>query len=342
MNTSPVRVGIIGAGRIGRVHAQALATRIDDARVEMISDVRLEAARQAAAEFRIPKATEDYREILRSPEISAVLICSPTDTHATLIEEASAAGKHIFCEKPIDLSLARIEAALAAVKKAGVKLQVGFNRRFDPNFRKIAEGIRAGKIGVPHLVRITSRDPQPPPLEYVQASGGLFLDMTIHDFDMARYIIQDEPEEVFAVAGNLIDPSIQKAGDVDTAVVTLKYRSGALCTIDNSRKAVYGYDQRVEVLGSKGCMKKENNTPTRAQFWDADGQHEDLPLFFFLERYTESYVSELREFVDCVRNDREPSCSGRDGLQAVILGLAAKRSLDEKRPVRVSEIGLGE
>ena len=333
-----VKIGVIGAGRIGRVHSEAMAFRIPEAQIEMISDIRIEAAKSAAADYRIPKAVEDYREILRNPDISAVAICSSTDTHARIIEEAAAAGKHIFCEKPIDLSLEKIRSALSAVKKAGVKFQVGFNRRFDPNFKKIADEIRSGKIGTPHIVRITSRDPSPPPMDYVKVSGGIFLDMTIHDFDMARFIIADEIDEVFVHAGCLIDPAIQQAGDVDTAVVSLKYKSGAFCTIDNSRKAVYGYDQRLEVFGSKGCLVTENNTPTRTQFWDASAQKRDLPLVFFLERYTDSYVAEIREFVDCVLTGKEPSCGGKDGLQAVILGLAAKKSFAERRPVKISEI----
>ena len=193
--------------------------------------------------------------------MDAVIICSSTDTHSKIIEEAAAHGKHIFCEKPIDLDLKKIENALKAVDKAKVTLQVGFNRRFDPNFKKIRESILEGKIGTPQIVRITSRDPSPPPLEYVKVSGGIFLDMTIHDFDMARFIAGEEVDEVFVHGANLIDPAIKKAGDIDTAVVSMKYKSGALCTIDNSRKAVYGYDQRLEVFGSKGCLISETTLP---------------------------------------------------------------------------------
>jgi myo-inositol 2-dehydrogenase/D-chiro-inositol 1-dehydrogenase len=333
-----LKLGIIGAGRIGRVHAETLAFRIPQAEVLMVSDVRLEAAKKLAADFQVPKAFEDYHEILNDKEIQAVLICSSTDTHSRISIEAAQAGKHIFCEKPVDLDLAKIEAALDAVKKAGVKFQVGFNRRFDPNFKHIGDLIRQEKIGVPHIVRITSRDPGPPPPEYVKVSGGMFLDMTIHDFDMARYIINDEVEEVMAWGQNLIDPEIKKAGDIDTAVVTLKYKSGALCTIDNSRKAVYGYDQRLEVLGSRGCLITSNNKPNNTQLWDDQAQKSELPLFFFLERYTDSFIAEMREFVDCVLNDREPSVGGVDGLKSVVLGLTALKSLKENRPVKVSEI----
>jgi len=334
---SSVKLGIIGAGRIGRVHAKALTHQVPMAKVEMISDVRSEAAQGAAEEFRIPKACEDYHEILKS-DVDGVIICSSTDTHSRILEEAAAHGKHIFCEKPIDLDITKIENALKAVDQAGVALQIGFNRRFDPNFKKIKDSISEGKIGTPQIVRITSRDPSPPPIDYVKVSGGMFLDMTIHDFDMARFITGEEIEEVFVHGANLVDPHIEKAGDIDTAVVSIKYKNGALCTIDNSRKAVYGYDQRLEVFGSKGCLLSENNTPTRTQLWDATGQREELPLFFFLQRYMESYVSEMQEFVSCVSKGEKPSCSGYDGLVAVVVGLAAKKSLAEKRPVKIQEI----
>jgi myo-inositol 2-dehydrogenase/D-chiro-inositol 1-dehydrogenase len=266
------------------------------------------------------------------------VICSSTDTHSRIIEEAAAHGKHIFCEKPVDLDLQKIKNALKAVEKAGVTLQVGFNRRFDPNFKKIRDSIVAGKIGTPQIVRITSRDPSPPQIEYVKVSGGIFLDMTIHDFDMARFISGEEVDEVFVHGANLVDPAIEKAGDIDTAVVSMKYKNGSLCTIDNSRKAVYGYDQRLEVFGSKGCLLSENNTPTRTQLWDSTGQSQDLPLFFFLQRYTDSYVAEMQEFVTCVGEGKKPSCSGKDGLIAVEIGLAAKKSYMEKRPVKIQEI----
>jgi myo-inositol 2-dehydrogenase / D-chiro-inositol 1-dehydrogenase len=336
--TRKVKLGIIGAGRIGRVHAETLAFRIPEAQVVAISDTRISAAQEAARDFHIPKATESHKDILGDREIDAVLICSSTDTHAPLILEAAAAKKHIFCEKPVDLTLAKIEACIAACDKAGVRLQVGFNRRYDPNFSRIATAIREGKIGTPQLVRITSRDPGPPPIDYVKVSGGLFLDMTIHDLDMARFIIQDEVDEVYAVGQNLIDPAIKAAGDVDTAVVVLKYKSGAVCTIDNSRKAVYGYDQRLEVFGSKGCLVAGNDTPTRTQLWDGEAQKTDLPLHFFLQRYTESYIGEMKDFIDCIVKNRAPTCSGKDGLASVVLGLAALKSCQEKRPVKLAEI----
>jgi myo-inositol 2-dehydrogenase/D-chiro-inositol 1-dehydrogenase len=333
-----LRVAVIGAGRIGKIHATNLATRLPDVELVAISDVRLESAQDAAKALRIPKALSDYHDFLNSKDIDAVVICSPTDTHARIIEEAAAAGKHIFCEKPIDLDLGIIHRALAAVAKAKVKFQVGFNRRFDPSFRKAAEAVRSGKLGTPHLVRITSRDPAPPPLDYVKVSGGLFLDMTIHDFDMARYLLGDEIDAVTTMASCLVDPQIGKAGDVDTAIVTLRYRNGAFGAIDNSRRAVYGYDQRVEVFGSKGCVTVSNSTPTNAGIWDAEGQHRDLPLNFFLERYQEAYLEEMRGFVSAVLDGKDTPVTGDDGLQAVLLGLAAKKSLELNRPVKISEV----
>ena len=333
-----VRIGVIGAGRIGKIHATNLAQRVPGATLAAISDPVPGAAKAAAEGLNIKLVTTDEREILESKEIDAVAICSPTDTHARLIEAAAARGKHVFCEKPIDLDLTVIRRALAAVKDAGIKLQVGFNRRFDPNFARAAALVREGKVGTPHLVRITSRDPGPPPLEYVKVSGGLFLDMTIHDFDMARFLVADEVVEVSAAAACLVDPKIGQAGDVDTAVVTLRYKNGAIGAIDNSRRAAYGYDQRVEVLGTGGCVAVGNDTPTRTSVWDGGGQHADPPLHFFLERYQEAYMREMRAFVSAVLEGKPVPVSGDDGLQAARIAVAAKRSAELGRPVKLSEV----
>ena len=269
----------------------------------------------------------------------SVAICSSTDTHAQMMIEAAAHGKHIFCEKPIALDLGLIAKALEAVRNSGVKLQIGFNRRFDSNHLKIWKLIREGKIGDPHILRITSRDPAPPPIGYVKLSGGIFLDMMIHDFDMARYLIGSEVEEVFTLAAVRIDPAIGKVGDLDTAVVSLKFDNGVIGTIDNSRKAVYGYDQRVEVFGSKGMVQTENKTPTSARVSGPEGVITDLPLYFFLERYTDSFVLEMREFIQCVVDGTEPTATGIDGEMSVKIGKAARLSYDEHRPVKVAEIG---
>ncbi len=275
---------------------------------------------------------------MQDKQIDAVVICSSTDTHAQMIEEAAAAGKHIFCEKPIALDLLKIDHALQAVDKASIKLQVGFNRRFDPSFKRVRDLVATGELGAPHILRITSRDPAPPPISYIKVSGGIFLDMAIHDFDMARYLMGSEVEQVYAAGAVLVDPEIGKAGDVDTAVTTLYFANGALGVIDNSRKAVYGYDQRVEVFGSAGMALVTNKTPDNVTRSDAAGVHSALPLYFFVERYAEAYVVEMLEFVQCIRENKTPSVTGVDGRIPVVMGYAAKKSFEEHRPVRLSEI----
>jgi myo-inositol 2-dehydrogenase/D-chiro-inositol 1-dehydrogenase len=330
-----ITIGLIGAGRIGRLHARNLAFHIPDAKVVTVSDVYLEAATQCAAECQIPKAVQAYREIMEDPRIEAIFICSSTDTHSQMICEGAEAGKHIFCEKPIDFDLNRIDKALQAVEKAGVKLQIGFNRRFDPSFKHARDLVSEGKIGMPHIIRITSRDPKPPSLDYVKVSGGLFLDMAIHDFDMCRYLTAEEVTEIYAIGTSLVDPEIGKAGDVDTAITMLTYQSGAFCTIDNSRKAVYGYDQRIEVFGSEGCIIVGNRTPHAGTLYTIESVQSALPLYFFLERYNESYIEETRQFIQCIKDDTPPPVTGIDGKIPVIMGLAAQQSLKEHRPVNV-------
>ncbi|MHB8874601.1 MAG: inositol 2-dehydrogenase [Myxococcaceae bacterium] len=334
---APLRIGVIGAGRIGIVHARTVAHRIPEARVVAIADPNLEAAKTLAASVGGPQATADYRELLSDAAIDAVAICSSTDTHAKILVEAAQAKKHVFCEKPLDLDLARIDSALAEVRKAGITLMVGFNRRFDPDFKRVREAIVAGAIGKPHLLRITSRDPNPPPPSYVKLSGGMFLDMTIHDFDMARFLF-GEVLEVSVAAAVLVDPAIGAAGDVDTAIITLKFENGALGAIDNSRKAVYGYDQRVEAFGSAGMAANQNRAEHTVVVADGKGLHAPLPLNFFMQRYTEAYEAEMRAFVECVQQGQPPPVNGDDGRKAIVLGYAAKKSLAEHRPVRLSEL----
>lgn len=335
--TSTVRLGLIGAGRIGRMHASNLAQRVPGAQLMAVADVYGEAARAVASEHGLD-AYDDHRRLLQRDDIDAVLICSSTDTHAQMMTEAAQAGKHIFCEKPIALDLARIDAALAAVDAAGVMLQIGFNRRFDPGFAAVRRAIAEGKVGRPEMVRITSRDPEPPPLEYVKVSGGIFLDMTIHDFDMARFLLDEEVVEVSAAGAVLVDPAIGEAGDIDTAIITLRYASGALGVIENSRRAVYGYDQRVEVFGSDGMASADNETAHRTRLCDGQGAHGPLPLFFFIERYTEAYIAEMVAFVRAIREGSPAPVSGHDGRQPVLMGHAAWKSYREGRPVRLSEI----
>ena len=334
-----LNIGVIGAGRIGKVHAATVAYRIPSARILAIADVNLAAAQQVAAQFGIPVASDDPAAILENKDIDAVFICSSTDTHAKFIEAAAAAGKHIFCEKPIALDLAVIDRALAAVAKAGVKLQIGFNRRFDANFGRVRQAIVTGEIGTPALLHIISRDPGPPPIAYVKVSGGMFMDMTIHDFDMARFLIGAEVEEVYTQAGMTVDPAIGEAGDVDTAVIMLKYANGVIGTIDNCRRASYGYDQRVEVLGSKGAIATANNYPNAATLSDGASVRRDLPLNFFMDRYTESFATEVTAFVDAVLHDKPTPVTGHDGRVPVVMGLAAGKSYREGRPVKLSEMG---
>ena len=339
MKTKRINLGMIGAGRIGRVHAESLTRRLAEAHLLTVADVNLAAAESCAQDFGIPQATNDYQTVLNDPAIEAVLICSSTTTHAPLIIAAAEAGKHIFCEKPIALDLTTIDQALAVVARAGVKLQIGFNRRFDSNFRHLRETVVSGGIGAPHLVRITSRDPAPPPLDYLKHSGGIFLDMTIHDFDLARFLIDAEIDEVYATGNVLIDPAIGVVGDLDTAVVTLHYTNGALGVIDNSRQAVYGYDQRAEVFGSAGSIEAANKTPYNTLHSTVGGVQSARPLYFFLKRSLAAYVAEWRAFIPVIHHDQPPLVSGHDGRMATLLGLAAWRSVHQKRPVKLTEIG---
>ena len=326
-----ITVGVLGAGRIGRLHTENLFS-MPGVRVKSIAD--------PYADFDAwpPPGIDtgvDPSLVLDDPEVQAVLICSPTPTHADFTEAAATAGKHVFCEKPIDLDPERIRRTLEVVDAAGVKLQVGFNRRFDPTFSRVRQAVIDGDVGDIHIVKITSRDPEAPPVEYVQSSGGIFLDMTIHDFDMVRFLTGSEVEEVHAMGAVLIDPAIGEAGDVDTAVTTLKMANGALAVIENSRQAVYGYDQRVEVFGSKGSAEAGNETANRVTLSGSDGVRSDTPLYFFLERYQTSFVTELEAFFACIRDDLEPPVGGRDGLMSVLVGLAAAKSMAENRPVKV-------
>jgi myo-inositol 2-dehydrogenase / D-chiro-inositol 1-dehydrogenase len=333
-----LKVGIIGAGRIGTVHARTIVNRVPEAAVAVIADPVRGLAEKLAAELGIPRVAADHREILRDPAIDAVLVCSSTDTHAAVVIEAARAGKQIFCEKPLDLDLARIDTVLEAVAKAGVKLMMGFNRRFDPDFAHVRSEVARGAVGRPHLLRITSRDPGPPPIEYVKVSGGMFMDMTIHDFDMARFVMGREVEEVYAATGVLVDPAIGEVGDVDTAIVTLRFAGGAIGAIDNSRRAVYGYDQRVEVFGTGGMVANANHSEHTVSHADAAGIHAPLPLNFFMQRYAAAYEAEIRAFVECVAKGTQPPVGGADARAATVIAYAALRSAKEQRPVATREV----
>ncbi|AKI97420.1 inositol 2-dehydrogenase [Kosmotoga pacifica] len=333
-----VRVGVIGAGRIGRIHTKNLVQKVEKAEVTVICDPRYEETKEWARSLGIERIVTDPMQVINDPEIDAIIICSPTNTHADLIIASARAKKDIFCEKPIDMDLEKTKKALEVVKEEGVKLQIGFNRRFDHNFRKIRSMVEEGKIGDVHVVNITSRDPAPPPIEYVKVSGGIFMDMTIHDFDMARYLVGDEVVEVYASGSVLIDPKIGKAGDFDTTATILKFRNGATCIIDNSRKAAYGYDQRVEVFGSKGCARAENDTETNVIFSNEECVASDKPLYFFLERYMQSFEDEMHDFVDALLYGRKIPVSGHDGLMAIVIARAATISARENRPVKIEEV----
>jgi myo-inositol 2-dehydrogenase/D-chiro-inositol 1-dehydrogenase len=334
-----MKIGIIGAGRIGKVHAQNIAMFVPELNIKTIADPFANAETEAFAKrLNIPNVSKDAADILNDQEIEAVLICSSTDTHSKYIVESAQAGKHIFCEKPIDYDLEKVYNAIQAAKDAGVKLQIGFVRRFDHNHRAVYDLVQAGKIGTPHIIKISSRDPEPPPIAYVKVSGGIFYDMMIHDFDMARFLAGSEVTEVYAQGSVLVDPAIGEAGDVDTAVVTLRFESGAIAVIDNSRKAVYGYDQRVEVFGSEGCAQNENDIPSTAVLSTADGTTYGTAYKIMWDRYTGAFVAEMKAFAAAIVNDTETPVTGLDGLYPVLMAAAATQSLKEGRPVKISEI----
>ncbi|NLJ54640.1 MAG: inositol 2-dehydrogenase [Intrasporangiaceae bacterium] len=333
----PVRMGIIGVGRIGRMHADLLSREVPGATVTAVADALPETAARVAGDLGVPAV--EIPELLASDQVDAVAICTSTPTHVDLIVAAAEAGKAILCEKPVSLDLTEVDRAIDAVEAAQVPFMVGFNRRFDPGHASVREAVRAGAIGELHTLRITSRDPAPPPPEYVAASGGIFLDMTIHDFDMARSIVGAEVVEVFARGAVRIDPRIGDAGDVDTAVTVLTHEDGTITYIDNSRQAVYGFDQRIEAFGSEGVAVSDNLPQHGGWTLTAPGRTEPRLPWFFLDRYLTSYRLEWSAFVDLVR-DGGPSPVGTiDGRAPVAIGLAATRSLREGRPVAVSEIG---
>ena len=329
-----LQIGVIGAGRIGQVHIRGICSGVPQAHILGIAAPHI--TENVEALSRIAGAevlTQDYRALLRDPRIDAVLICSPTDTHADISVEALAAGKHVFCEKPVDLGLDKIQTVIDAVEASGLKYQVGFNRRFDHNFQALRRAVTDGKIGQVHMVKICSRDSEPPTAKFIPSSGGLFLDMSVHDLDMVRYLSGSEVEEVYAAGSVLVDEAIGRAGDVDTAAMMLKLRSGALALIDNSRQAVYGYDQRAEVFGSLGCAAIGNDTPSSAVLSTAEGVTAEKPLWFFLERYLPAFQEEVRQFVDAVEHDLPVPVGIQDAKKATLLAMACTQSAREGRPI---------
>jgi len=332
-----LRFGILGAGRIGPVHAETLAYRAPQAEAVVVADINLAAAERMAARYNIPKVVDSAAAVIDDPGIDAIVLCTPTNTHADLIAQAAQAGKHIFCEKPVSLSLKKIDESIAAIEAAGVKMQVGFNRRFDSNFMRVRRAVESDEIGTPNIFHIVSRDPFPPPLSYLRPSGGIFLDMMIHDFDMARFLM-GEVEEVFASGAVLVDPGFAAEDDFDTAIALLKFKSGAIGTIDNSRKSTFGYDQRVEILGSKGKIESGNRHSNEVVVSGEKCVYTDLPHNFFMQRYPESFALELQMFIEAVLEDKPVPVTGADSRAPVVMALAARKSVDERRPVRLDEV----
>lgn len=327
-----VRFGLLGAGRIGKVHARAVASNAD-ARLVAVVDAFDKAAQELAGAYGAEVRTIDA--IAASADVDAVIICTPTDTHADLIEQFARAGKAIFCEKPIDLDVERVKQCLKTVEETGATLMVGFNRRFDPHFAAVRQAIDDGAIGEVEMVSITSRDPGPPPVGYIRRSGGIFRDMTIHDFDMARFLLGEEPAKVSAHASVLVDKEIGAAGDFDSVSVILETASGRQCVISNSRRATYGYDQRIEVHGSKGMVAAENQRPVSIEVANASGYTRPPLHDFFMTRYTEAYANEIAGFIEAMAKGAKATPSGRDGLAALALADAALKSATEGRVVEV-------
>lgn len=335
-----VKVGIIGAGNIGRLHANNIL-HSEKLELTMIADVYTDHLKGTRFEEQVPKITKDPQELINDKEIQLVLICSLTNTHAEYIKAAARAGKHVFCEKPISFNIEETKEVRKIIQETGVKFQVGFNRRFDKHFRKVYETVRAGTVGDPHIIKVTSRDPAPPPENYIPKSGGMFMDMTIHDFDIIRYLSGSEVTEVTVNAANLVDPMFERHGDVDTAIITLQFENGSLGVIDNSRQAVYGYDQRIEVFGNKGAVSAENESKTNIRIATEEAVTLDVPKHFYLDRYQEAYVEEIHQLADAILEDKPTSCSVEDGYQAELMAFAANISHKEKRTVRIAELQEG-
>ncbi|WGT49636.1 inositol 2-dehydrogenase [Thioclava nitratireducens] len=330
-----LKIGLLGAGRIGQVHAVNIAGHAGSTLVA-ISDVNAEAVRALAAKFGANVASSE--EIIADPEIDAVLVATSTDTHSDLIEKATAAGKAVLCEKPVDLSLERAKACLEVVSKTGQPVMIGFNRRFDPNFGALRAALQAGEIGKPELLSVTSFDPAPPPVSYIKVSGGLFRDMMIHDFDMTNFIMDSAPVSVRAVGSSIVDPAIGRAGDVDTAVVTLTYADGRIAVIKNSRRAVYGYDQRVEILGSEGLLSAANMLENTVSKSTVAGVSSAKPTYFFLERYMPAYAAEWDVFVTALAEGRPMPVTLEDGVAALAMAEAATKSAKTGKAVDLATL----
>jgi myo-inositol 2-dehydrogenase / D-chiro-inositol 1-dehydrogenase len=332
---APMQIAVFGAGRIGYRHARTVATEVAGARLAAICDVNLEAAKSLAELTGCDRYTSDPADIFDDPAIDAVIIGSSTDSHAPLIEGTAAAGKQIFCEKPIALDLETTDRAIEEAARAGVQLQIGFQRRFDKAYAKVSQMIERGELGQIEAVRDTMRDPNPPHESYIPTSGGLFRDMVIHDFDCVRWLMGCEPVEIFAMGANLVDPVFAKYGDIDTCVVTIKFESGALGAIDASRRSGFGYDVRTEIFGSKSAVLIGERRDTPLYRLDSSGVWSDH-IYWFLERFDDAYVAEIRSFVECLRNDEPVQITGADGRAALAMAYAAEASMQENAPVAMS------
>ena len=332
-----IKFGIVGLGRIGQVHLQNIQQYIPDAQI-VAACSGSEQSLSFAASAGVKALYTSFEKMLKETSLDAVIIASPTALHFEHLQLAIAAGVHIFCEKPIDLTLTNVLQIKDLVEESGIKFALGFNRRYDPNILKIKRALEENRLGVVQTLRLISRDPGPPPMEYIKTSGGLFLDMAIHDFDLARYLMGSEVSEIYTTATIYGELPLETVGDVDTAVSILKFKNGSLATVENSRNSTYGYDQRVEVFGSKGLMATKNKAEDTVYSADDQGFHSTKPLKFFIERYKESYLNILERFVQCIKNNSKPEVTQYDGLQSLLISLAAKKSQIENRTVALSEI----
>ncbi len=339
MNPS-LKIAVIGVGRIGEIHLKNLVQHCPEVEVVAVSPNKK--GREFAARMGVKEIYEHADEPVNDPTIDAIALCSPTTTHAEYLRKFIQAGKQIFCEKPLDQSLSVIREVDQLAKAQGVKLMLAFQKRFDRDFQSVQQQVAAGKIGEPHILKITSRDPMPPPFEFAQQSGGIFLDMVVHDFDMSRFLIASEVVEVYAKAQIRIDPKLESIGDYDTAVTTLTFENGVYAQIDNSRKTTYGYDQRVEVFGTEGMVGVDNQRLDRHYWFNQEGSHHARALNFFMDRYEDAYLREIQEFVKILKEDLPVPTGAEDGYQATAIALAAAKSVKENRPVRLAEITEGD
>lgn len=333
-----VKIGLLGCGRIGKLHGTNLVQSVPQAELVAVADPFMnDGIKEWAANLGIEKVYDDTQKIMDDPEIDAVMICSATPTHLDLIKAAAEKGKHIFCEKPLHTDVAKIKECIKLCEDAGVKLQVGFVRRFDHNHGQVQKVIASGKLGAPCIVKVTSRDPEDPPMAYVEVSGGIHVDMTIHDFDMVRFLSGANATEVYAI-GMCTNPEYAKYDDVDNTIITIKFDNGALGVIDNTRNSCYGYDQRTEVQCQKGCVQVTNDLENTSMVSSAEGVEVAKPTYFFLERYNAAFIEEDTQFCKVVLGEQEVPVTGDDGLQPVLMAKAAKLSLKEGRPVKISEV----